>query len=153
MNGVAPENCRYENMKLSIDMNMNSFEEMMRSEQQLCPWGLSKKLIALGFKSQSVHVWVHPWVSKRFIEDKRKCILIEWYNIGNRGYYPAYTVTEIMNELPDEYILGKSDNNNWYCKSSLDGWSDINYYKTAILACANALINLLKISNNKDKRQ
>ena len=130
---------------------MNSFEEMMSSEEQLCPWELSKKLIALGFKSQSAHTWVHPWVNNRFIENKRRYILVEWHNVGNRNYYPAYTVTEILSELPDGYVLGKDNHNSWYCKSSTDGWGDVCYYETPILACINALINLFKNIENKDK--
>lgn len=58
------------------------------------------------------------------------------------------TIEEIMTKLPNGYVLGKSDNNSWYCKSSTDTWDGVHYYETPMLACANALIVLKKKEND-----
>ena len=62
--------------------------------------------------------------------------------------YSRYTAIDILQLLPEEYILGKS-HDWWFCKDSTDSWSDIVYYKTAKEACSNAYAKLLKGDGRK----
>lgn len=62
--------------------------------------------------------------------------------------YSRYTAMDILQLLPEPYILGKY-HDLWYCKDSTDSWGDIVYYKTAEDACAAMYEKLL----NGDRRK
>ena len=64
--------------------------------------------------------------------------------------YSRYTAIDILQLLPEEYILGKS-HDWWYCKDSTDSWDDIVYYKTAEEACANVYEKLLNGDRHKGR--
>jgi hypothetical protein len=84
--------------------------------EMACPLELSRKLVYLGFSDESVYKWVHPWQKRLFKENKTRYIIVDSFAVSNRKSYPAYSIEEILNLLPDEYILGRI-NNGWYCKS------------------------------------
>jgi hypothetical protein len=72
-------------------------------------------------------------------------------NVLDRGVeYSRYTVIDILQLLPEPYILGKY-RDWWYCKDSTDSWGDVVYYKTAEEACANVYEGLSKERGMKEK--
>ena len=72
-------------------------------------------------------------------------------NVLDRGVeYSRYTAIDILQLLPEPYILGKYQD-WWYCKDSTDSWGDIVYYKTAEEACANVYEGLSKERGMKEK--
>jgi hypothetical protein len=113
-----------------------------------CPWELSRKLVYLGFSDESVYKWVHPWQSGLCKEDKIRYIIVDKFSVLDRTCYPAYSIEEILNLLPDEYILGRT-NNEWYCKSFSESFSDVMYYAHPILACAYTAIFVAEVKTRK----
>lgn len=111
---------------------------MKKLEKLVCPWQQGKRLVELDINAESIFKWVHPYQLYKYIENKRKYILVESYKIANRCAYPAYTVEELLQLLPEEYILGRL-RDRWYCKEDYDSFSSITFETTAIDACFNAL--------------
>ena len=112
-------------------------------EEQLCPWTLCKEILTLGGPSDSYFMWTHPWSRVMYKENKRRYVIIEWYHLSRRQGYPAYHVAEILRELPIGFILGRAGE-MWYCKDSESGWNGVEYYGSAIEACAHAYIAMLR---------
>jgi len=111
--------------------------------EEVCPWELSKRLVNLGFSTNSFYKWVHPWQNELFKENKRRFIVVDSLAVSSRVNYPAYTIEEILENLPEGYILGRVGN-KWYCKYFFDGRGDIIYHTSPILACAYAALCLLE---------
>ena len=111
--------------------------------EQTCPWELSRRLVRLGFSSDSFYRWVHPYQSSICIEDKSRYILVDRISALKRNGFPAYSISEILQNLPEEYILGRMGD-EWYCKSFSEGWDATIYYLYPILACAYAAIHMLE---------
>lgn len=116
--------------------------------EMACPWELSRKLVDLGFNNESVYKWVHPWQSGIYKEDKTRYIIVDRFSVLDRKSYPAYSIEEILNQLPDEYILGRI-NDEWYCKSFSESFSDVMYYARPILACAYTAIFIAEVKTCK----
>jgi hypothetical protein len=110
-------------------------------EESVCSWQQGKRLVELNINAESLFKWVHPYQLCKFIENKRKYILVESYKIANRCAYPAYTLEELLQLLPEEYILGRLGN-RWFCESESDCFitADLLYEPTAIKACFDALV-------------
>jgi hypothetical protein len=121
---------------------------MKKLEELVCSWQQGKRLVELNINAESLFKWVHPYQPYKFTENKRKYILVESYRIANRSAYPAYSIEELLNQLPDEYILGRIDN-EWYCKSFSESWSDVMYYAHPILACVYAAIFIAEVKTCK----
>ena len=116
-----------------------------------CPWELSRRLIRLGFRRDSVYKWVHPFQDALYYkENKTRYIIADRLTALHRESYPAYSVGEILQNLPEEYILGRMGD-QWYCKPFSDGWSDVIYYEYPILACVYAAIFMLEQKEEYNK--
>jgi hypothetical protein len=116
--------------------------------EQTCPWELSKRLVNLGFSEESLYKWVHPYQSDLWKEDKSRYIIVDRISALDRKGYPAYGIGEILQNLPEEYILGRM-RDEWCCKSFSDGWDDVIYYGSPILACVYAAIFMLEQKRGK----
>ena len=120
-----------------------------------CPWELSKRLVNLGFSSNSAYKWVHPWQDSYRIENKTRYIIVDRIAVLSRKNYPAYSIEEILHNLPEDYILGRMGD-RWYCKSFSETFSDVVYYDTPILACAYTAIYWLEqkggLRNTEDRK-
>lgn len=125
---------------------MDLGEEMGSLEEQLCPWKLSKEIVALGGNRSSYFKWVHPWSSVMYKENKRKYVICEWFQVARRNTYPAYSIVEILSHIPN-YILGHDN------LDVSDAWSDINYYHDPVEACAHCYIKILKEIDQERKEE
>ena len=114
---------------------------MITLEDQLCPWKLSKQIVELGGNSDSYFKWAYLQGDK--IEKRSKYIIIGWFDWEHRPIYPAFTSNEILQYLPEGYILGCYCD-KWYCKYSMGEWANMLYYDSVIEACAHAYIKMLK---------
>ena len=108
-----------------------------------CPWELSRRLVRLGFSSDSVYVWVHPYQCFNYKENKSRYVIVDRLAALHREGYPAYSIEEILTNLPEEYVLGRIKD-QWYCKPLTDNFSDVIYYEKPILACVYAAIFMLE---------
>lgn len=124
---------------------MTETEEIVNIElsPQLCPWKLSKQIVAVGGNNKSYFRWVHPWQGFRYIENKHKYVSVEWFHVHLRHSYPAYLLSELLYYLPEGYVVGHMSG-EWYCKDSTDSWSYVEYYNSAVKACAHIYIEILK---------
>lgn len=118
----------------------------MKLENQVVSLKLAKKLKELGFKQESHFYWVHingaerdEWVilSKKEFSSK--------YN-----HYPAYTVAELGEMLPEKYMSGKLDNRNFNCWEFDEMFMVKNYnnYQTKTEANARAKMLIYLKENN-----
>jgi len=121
--------------------------------EEPCPWELSRRLIHLGFDKDSVYVWVHPYQSYLYKENKSRYILVDRFAALKREGYPAYSVGEILSNLPVGYVLGRIEGNQWFCKSFSEGWDEVIYYGTPILACAYSAIFMLEQKKGLKKEE
>ena len=127
--------------------------KLIALEEQLCPWKLSKQITELGGKEDSWFKWAHPWSHKMYVENKRKYVLVEWYQLSKRKSYPAYSMVELSYLIFDTYIsFGWDTSDGWYCKDALDCKEDIVYSRTPVEACAYYYIRLLK-EIEEDKKE
>ena len=111
---------------------------MIKLEDQLCSCELSKQIASLGGDIDTYFKWVHERS-----ESKLQYAVTAYYNAYSRYCYPAFSLTELLQALPESYIIGKI-NERWYCKDYSDTYADVIYYKTAVEACAEAYIKVLK---------
>lgn len=133
---------------------------MIPLESQLCPLGLSKQIEELDGWVDTYFKWVHPWADlyeddlevtqllAGVLEDLDRYTLCKWHEVIDRVAYPAYTLEEILNALPKKCILGQIEK-GWYCKTYSDSYFNVQYYKSAIEACAHAYIRVLKETKMK----
>lgn len=114
---------------------------MKKIEETVCSWRQGKQLMELNINAESVFKWVHPDQLYKYLENTRKYVVVESYRIANRRAYPAYTLEELLQLLPEGCILGRLGD-RWFCESKSDCFTnaDLIYKPTAIEACFNALV-------------
>lgn len=112
---------------------------MKKLEELVCSWQQGKRLVELNIDAESIFKWVHPYQLYSYTPNKRNYILVESYKTAGRNSYPAYTLEELLQLLPNDYILGRCAD-QWFCMSD-DFISEPSIYDTtATEACFNALV-------------
>ena len=122
---------------------------MKQLEELVCSWQQGKRLVELDINTESIFKWVHPYQLYKYIENKRKYVLVESYKTANRSAYPAYTLEELLQLLPDKYILSRFQD-MWYCTNACDMFATIIYEAIAIKACFDALVMYILKGVNRD---
>lgn len=87
----------------------------MELEKQVVSLDLSKKLKELGVKQESLFWWNRP-TKKLAYADKKSILMNVW---AETAWYSAFTVAELGEMLPKEYISGKAGSVltlPFYCK-------------------------------------
>jgi hypothetical protein len=155
---------------LILENNNHLINTKMKLEQQVCSRELAEKLKKLGVKYTSLFIWMY--ISDNFedndevVEEDRDFVLQEWDDDGGwvEPYYPAFTVAELGEMLPDEIEIGEESywlytgrglNQSWdigYRENGSIGISFIQNSDTEADARAKMLIylienNLLKVED------